>query len=415
MQDHPVEKESQGPHDGASTQSQVPGTNHAPQISYQPVPERAQTPPPTPPVQPRRSGGGFRTGAILIMALVLLLVLGVGLFAGWQFGRSGSTGTGTTTQPGSPVTSVQTQSEQVAATFKQSVVQINVTTQKGGGLGSGTIIDNRGYIVTNNHVIEGAKQIQVELYDGTILPAQLTGVDPPDDLAVIKITPPQHMAVATIGDSSQLKVAEYVMAIGNPLGITQTVTSGIVSALGRNVPAGPDVEILGAIQTDAAINPGNSGGALVDLKGDLIGVPTLTIINPEFNSPASGVGFAIPSNRVKLIVPQLINTGSVTHTGRASLGVSVGTVDPTVAAQANLPVDYGALIVSVTPNGPAASAGLQPNDVIVQVDNKQIMDVASLGDALASKSPRDTVTVKAYRGNQQMTFNVKLGELQVAG
>jgi len=349
------------------------------------------------------------------MALVLLLVLGVGLFAGWQFGRSGSTGTSTSTQPGSSVASVQTQSEQVAATFKQSVVQINITTQKGGGLGSGTIIDNRGYIVTNNHVIEGAKQIQVELYDGTILPAQLTGTDPPDDLAVIKITPPQHMAVATIGDSSQLKVAEYVMAIGNPLGITQTVTSGIVSALGRNVPAGPDVEILGAIQTDAAINPGNSGGALVDLKGDLIGVPTLTIINPEFNSPASGVGFAIPSNRVKLIVPQLINTGSVTHTGRASLGVSVGTVDPTVAAQANLSVDYGALIVSVTPNGPAASAGLQPNDVIVQVDNKQIMDVASLGDALASKSPGDTVTVKAYRGNQQMTFNVKLGELQVAG
>ncbi|TMD70359.1 MAG: PDZ domain-containing protein [Chloroflexi bacterium] len=415
MQDHSVEKESQEPYNGASAQHQVPGPDLTPETLYQPVPEQAQTPPPTPPVQPRRSGGGLRAGAILIVALVLLLVLGVGLFAGWQFGRSGSTGTGTSTQPGSSVASVQTQSEQVAATFKPSVVQINITTQKGGGLGSGTIIDNRGYIVTNNHVVEGAKQIQVELYDGTILPAQLTGTDPPDDLAVIKITPPQHMAVATIGDSSQLKVAEYVMAIGNPLGITQTVTSGIVSALGRNVPAGPDVEILGAIQTDAAINPGNSGGALVDLKGDLIGVPTLTIINPEFNSPASGVGFAIPSNRVKLIVPQLINTGSVTHTGRASLGVSVGTVDPTVAAQANLPVDYGALIVSVTPNGPAASAGLQPNDVIVQVDNKQIMDVASLGDALASKSPGDTVIVKAYRGNQQMTFNVKLGELQVAG
>jgi len=232
---------------------------------------------------------------------------------------------------------------------------------------------------------------------------------------VIKITPPQHMAVATIGDSSQLKVAEYVMAIGNPLGITQTVTSGIVSALNRNIPVSSDVELLNAIQTDAAINPGNSGGALVDLQGDLIGVPTLTIINPEFNSPASGVGFAIPSNLVKHIVPQLIDTGTVTHTGRASLGVSVGTVDPTVAARNNLSVDYGALILSVTPNGPAASAGMQPNDVIVQVDNKQIIDVASLGDALASKSPGDTVTVKAYRGNQQMTFNVKLGELQVAG
>ena len=412
MQDHSVEKESQEPYNGASAQHQVPGPDLTPETLYQPVPEQAQTPPPTPPVQPRRSGGGLRAGAILIVALVLLLVLGVGLFAGWQFGRSGSTGTGTTTQPGSSVASVQTQSEQVAATFKQSVVQINITTQKGGGLGSGTIIDNRGYIVTNNHVVEGAKQIQVELYDGTILPAQLTGTDPPDDLAVIKITPPQHMAVATIGDSSQLKVAEYVMAIGNPLGITQTVTSGIVSALGRNVPAGPDVEILGAIQTDAAINPGNSGGALVDLKGDLIGVPTLTIINPEFNSPASGVGFAIPSNRVKLIVPQLINTGSVTHTGRASLGVSVGTVDPTVAAQDNLSVDHGALIASVVPNGAAASAGLQTGDVIVQVDNKAVNDVQSLGDALVNKNPGDTVAVKVYRGNQQMTVNVKLGELQ---
>jgi len=230
MQDHSVEKESQEPYNGASAQQQVPGPDLTPETLYQPVPEQAQTPPPTTPVQPRRSGGGLRAGAILIMALVLLLVLGVGLFAGWQFGRSGSAGTGTSTQPGSSATSVQTQSEQVAATFKQSVVQINITTQKGGGLGSGTIIDNRGYIVTNNHVVEGAKQIQVELYDGTILPAQLTGTDPPDDLAVIKITPPQHMAVATIGDSSQLTVAEYVMAIGNPLGITQTVTSGIVSA-----------------------------------------------------------------------------------------------------------------------------------------------------------------------------------------
>jgi len=376
------------------------------------VPEQAQAaPPPTPPVHPGSSGGGLRTGAILILALVVALVLGIGLFAGAQFGKSSSTGTGSTTQSGSSVAAVNALPEAVAATFQPSVVQINVTTQKGGGLGSGTIIDNRGYIVTNNHVIEGAKQIQVELYDGMLLPAQLTGADPPDDLAVIKITPPPHMAVATIGDSSQLKVAEYVMAIGNPLGITQTVTSGIVSALGRNVPAGPGVDIINAIQTDAAINPGNSGGALVDLKGKLIGVPTLTIINPTFNAPASGVGFAIPSNRVKFIVPQIIETGSVTHTGRASLGVSVATVDAAMAAQDNLSVDHGALIVSVTPNGPAASAGLRAGDVVVQIDNTPVTGVQSLGDALLSKSPGDTVAVKVYRGSQQMTVNVKLGEL----
>ena len=291
------------------------------------------------------------------------------------------------------------------------MVQINVVTQQAGGLGSGTIIDNRGYIVTNYHVIEGAKQIQVELYDGLHLPAQLTGIDPPDDLAVIKITPPSHMAVATIGDSSQLKVAEYVMAIGNPLGITQTVTSGIVSALGRNVPAGPGVDIIGAIQTDAAINPGNSGGALVDLQGELIGVPTLTILSPTFGTPASGVGFAIPSNLVKFIVPQIIATGRVIHTGRASLGVSAVTVDATVAAQYNLSVDQGALIVNETTTGSAATAGLKVGDVIVQIDNIPVTNVQSLGNALLSKSPGDTVAVKIYRGSQQMTVNVTLGEL----
>ncbi len=412
MQDPSVDKESPVSHDAVSTQRPVPGPDQTQATSYQTVPEQAQAaPPPTPPVHPGSSGGGLRTGAILILALVVALVLGIGLFAGAQFGKSSSTGTGSTTQSGSSVAAVNALPEAVAATFKQSVVQINVITQKGGGLGSGTIIDNRGYIVTNNHVIEGAKQIQVELYDGMLLPAQLTGTNPPDDLAVIKITPPLHMAVATIGDSSQLKVAEYVMAIGNPLGITQTVTSGIVSALGRNVPAGPGVDIINAIQTDAAINPGNSGGALVDLKGELIGVPTLTIINPTFNAPASGVGFAIPSNRVKFIVPQIIETGSVTHTGRASLSVSVATVDPAMAAQDNLSVDHGALIVSVTPNGPAASAGLRAGDVIVQINNTPVTGVQSMGDALLSKSPGDTVAVKVYRGSQQMTVNVKLGEL----
>jgi S1-C subfamily serine protease len=363
------------------------------------------------PDSPIRTSRGLSNSAIVALIVVLLLILGIGVFAGWQFGKSSSTGTSSSTQPGLSAASLNALPESVAATFRQSVVQINVVTQQSGGLGSGTIIDNRGYIVTNYHVIEGAKQIQVELYDGLQLPAQLTGVYPPEDLAVIKITPPPHMAVATIGDSSQLKVAEYVMAIGNPLGITQTVTSGIVSALERNIPVGPGVELIDAIQTDAAINPGNSGGALVDLQGELIGVPTLTIVNPTFNSPASGVGFAIPSNRVKFIVPQLITTGRVTNTGRASLGVSAVTVDAAVAAQYNLSVDQGALIVSEATTGPAATAGLKVGDVIVQIENIPVTNVQTLGDALLSKSPGDTVAVKIYRGSQQMTVNVTLGEL----
>ncbi len=357
---------------------------------------------------------GLSNGVRVALVVALVLLIGIGLFAAWQIGRNSASGAGTTTTPSQNEQSAATFNalpEAVAAAFRQSVVQINVVTQEGAGLGSGTIIDSRGYIVTNDHVVTGAKQIQVELYDGLTVPAQLTGLYPPEDLAVIKINPVPHMAVATIGDSSQLKVAEYVMAIGNPLGITQTVTSGIVSALGRTVPVGPGVELIDAIQTDAAINPGNSGGALVDLQGELVGVPTLTIINPTFSSPASGIGFAVPSNRVKFIVPQLIATGHVTHTGRASLGVGVVTVDASVAAQNNLSVDHGVLIASVTPNGPAATAGLMAGDVILQIDNTPVTSVQSLGDVLLSKSPGDTVAVTINRGGQQMTVNVTLGEL----
>ena len=172
---------------------------------------------------------------------------------------------------------------------------------------------------------------------------------------------------------------------------------------------GPGVELIDAIQTDAAINPGNSGGALVDLQGELVGVPTLTILNPTFSSPASGIGFAVPSNRVKFIVPQLIATGHVTHTGRASLGVGVVTVDASVAAQYNLSVDHGVLIVSTTSNGPAATAGLRAGDVILQIENTPETSTQSLGDALLTKSPGDTVAVTINRGGQQMTVNVTLG------
>jgi S1-C subfamily serine protease len=211
-----------------------------------------------------------------------------------------------------------------------------------------------------------------------------------------------------LGDSSKLRVGQEVLAIGNPLGITQTVTNGIVSALNRTVETIPD-----AVQTDAPINPGNSGGALVDLQANLIGVPTATAIDPQFKAPANGVGFAVPSNRVKFIAPQLISSGRVTNSGRAALGVNVVTVDSVLAAQNQLPVDHGALIVNVTPGGPAAQAGLKAGDIIVQLDGKAVNDVSGLGALLLSKKPGDTVSVQVYRGNQQQTVNVRLGELQI--
>src|SRR5581483_7733985 len=336
----------------------------------------------------------------------------------WQFGSSAgtlpATGNPRTGIPALTGDNIEAVREAVVAKVRPTVVQINVTTQSGGGLGSGVIIDPRGYIVTNNHVIEGGQKIEVVLYDGRTLPAQIVGTAPDDDLAVVKIDPAKmKLAVAELGDSSKLQVGQEVLAVGNPLGITQTVTNGIVSALDRNVADGPNGSILpGTIQTDAPINPGNSGGALVNLQGNLIGIPTLTAIDPQFNTPANGVGFAIPSNRVSFIAQQIIENGRVTHTGRAVLGVQVASVDANLAAQDNLSVDHGALIISLTQGYPAASAGLKPGDVIVQIDNTPVNDTASLGGALVNKNPGDTVAVHIYRGNQQLTINVKLGELQ---
>ena len=417
MQDPYVDNQTSLPYQDRSAQYQGPAP-------YQVAPGQMQGPPPTPPDYPRHSNGGVRTGAIIAVALIIVIVLGIGIFAGWQFARSSGTGASTgLLQPGTnpvvtvpPLTSnnVQTVREAVIAKVRPSVVEVNVTTPGGAAIGSGVIIDRRGYIVTNNHVVDGAQNVNVTLFDGARLTAQLVGTDPADDLAVLKVNPPSSgLTVATLGDSSKLQVGQDVLAIGNPLGITQTVTSGIISALGRNVSEGQGgATIPNAIQTDAPINPGNSGGALVDMQGNLIGIPTLAAIDPEFNTPANGVGFAIPSNRVAFIVPQIIQTGSVTHTGRVALGVRVTDVDPTVEAQDNLSVDHGALIVNVNSGGPAASAGLQAGDVIVQVDNKAVNDVSSLGDALVSKNPGDSVAVKVYRGSQQLTINVKLGELQ---
>jgi S1-C subfamily serine protease len=417
-----------------STQEQVPWSNSpAPDqwtVPNSPTPEpgRISSPPPIAPVPSRPRSKGLRTGAIFVLTLVLVIVFGVGLFAGWQFGRTSTStlepnvgqlqpGTGgVATVPPLTANNEDTVREAVIAKVRPAVVEVNVTLGNGAGIGSGVIIDRRGYIVTNNHVVNGAQTITVVLYDGTRLTGQLVGTDPADDLAVVKINTSKNLTVATLADSSKLRVGQEVLAIGNPLGITQTVTNGIISALGRSVSEGQGgATIPDAIQTDAPINPGNSGGALVDMQGNLVGIPTLTAIDPEFNTPASGVGFAIPSNRVNFIVPQIIANGSVTHTGRAVLGVQVQDVDSTLAAQDNLSVDHGVYIGAVVPNSAADHAGLQVGDVIVQIDNNAINDLSSLSDYLATKNPGDKVAVHIYRGSQQLTVNVTLGELQAGG
>ena len=356
----------------------------------------------------------MRTTAIVVLIALLAVVFGTGLFAGWDFGtrNSGATQTGSTPAATTPSVTVsdntlEAQREVVIAKVRPAVVQINVVTASGEGLGSGVILDSRGFIVTNNHVIASAKSIEVTLYDGTSLSAQLVGTDPLDDLAVVKVSTTAKLTAATLGDSSKLQVGQEVLAIGNPLGITQTVTSGIVSALDRAVSSIPD-----AIQTDAAINPGNSGGALVNLQGELVGIPTLSAIDPQFKTPANGVGFAIPSNRVSLIAPQLIQTGKVTHTGRAAMGIQITSVDAILAAQNNLAVTAGTLIVGVAASGPAATAGLKPGDVIVQIGTHPVPDGTAFADALLTKSPGEIVPVSIYRGKEQLTIKVTLGEAQ---
>jgi S1-C subfamily serine protease len=386
-----------------------------------------------PPGQPPRRG--LRTGAIIALTVVVLLVFGIGLFAGWQFGQNTAStneiSSGLEQSPNNKVTvptltanNEEAVREAVIAKVRPAVVQINVTTNQGGGIGSGVIIDKRGYIVTNYHVVQGALRVQVVLYDGSTQAGTVIGTDQADDLAVVKINPPggsnltgavnpsAGLVTVSLGDSSQLKVGQDVLAIGSPLGNAQTVTNGIISALGRTVSESGNTTIPNAIQTDAPINPGNSGGALVDMQGNLIGIPTLAAVDPEFGTQANGVGFAIPSNRVSFIAQQIIQNGSVTHTGRAALGITVASVDATVANQMGLAVNHGALVVKVNSGGAAARAGIQAGDVIVQVDNQVVTDAPSLTDILVNKNPGDKVAVKLYRGSQQLTINVTLGELQ---
>ncbi|HTI15849.1 MAG TPA: trypsin-like peptidase domain-containing protein [Dictyobacter sp.] len=357
----------------------------------------------------------LRMGTLILLGFLGIILFGAGLFTGWQYGNQGG-GLQSSEQSmlfTSSENAVEALREQVIGKVQPTVVQINVLNDQGNDLGSGVIIDKKGYIVTNYHVVAGSQQIQVVLFDGTTLSAKLIGTAPADDLAVIQVTPPKTgLYVAKMGDSADLQVGQDVLAIGNPLGITQTVTNGIVSALGRNVATGSNGQILAnTIQTDAAINPGNSGGALVDLHGHLVGIPTLTAIDPQFKTPANGVGFAIPVNRVKFIVPQLISYGTVKNTGRAALREQVTDFDAIVAQKTQVPVQQGVLVVGITPADAVAQNGLKVGDVIVKMNNTSIANMLTLNDALLQQMPGERVLLQVYRGKQLLTLSVTLGEL----
>jgi S1-C subfamily serine protease len=276
-----------------------------------------------------------------------------------------------------------------------------VLIENSSGLGSGVVFDAKGDIVTNAHVVGSDKTFRVSTGDGRQMAATLVGSFPTDDLAVIKAEK-SDLTPATFGDSSKLVVGDIVMAVGNPLGLQSSITEGIVSALGRTVPEPGGAALPNLVQTSAAINPGNSGGALVDLHGNVIGIPTLAATDPTLGGVAPGIGFAIPSNTASDIATQFVQNGKVVSSHRAYLGTRTGSVQ---AAP-------GVLVFSVDPGGPAAKAGIKPGDLITAVDGKPTPDPAVLAIVLAQLSPGQTVKVKVVHSDGATAeVDVTLGEL----
>jgi putative serine protease PepD len=299
----------------------------------------------------------------------------------------------------SPSTGPQDGFAQVVEAASPSVVQI----RSARGLGSGIVFDRAGHIVTNAHVVAGSTTFQVTAADGSTRAATLRGVFPQGDLAVVEVSGAK-LPPARFADSSKVRTGEYALAIGNPLGLRSRVSQGIVSATSRTVSEGGGGALPSVIQTSAAINPGNSGGALVDDTGAVIGVPTLAALDPELGgSAAPGIGFAISSNTVRSIVPQLIARGRVQSSGRAWLGVDLRTAP-----------SGGALVAAVTRGGPAATAGIKAGDMIVGVAGGPTPTTDDIAVALAQQRPGATVSVQVHGANASRTVRIKLGQTPAA-
>jgi len=271
-------------------------------------------------------------------------------------------------------------------------------------LGSGVIVQRDGTILTNYHVIDGAEQIQVELTNHRVFKANVVGSDPPSDLAVLKIDA-KDLDALSLGNSDQVRVGDIALAIGNPLGLGQTVTAGIISAKGRATGLS-DGSFEDFLQTDAPINQGNSGGALINARGELIGISSQILSTSGGNI---GIGFAIPSNMARNVLDQILEGGKV-HRGQ--LGVSIQPMTPELASKLGLSDVQGALVNSVIPNGPAAKAGLRQGDVIVDLNGAAVTDGNTLRNHVASTAPGTKVNLGIFRDHQKQQIQATLGEYQ---
>ncbi|MHB1570211.1 MAG: S1C family serine protease [Solirubrobacteraceae bacterium] len=340
--------------------------------------------------------------ALVVRISLLCLTAGVALVVAACGATTTRTATVTVSESsagaGSPAASLEQQYVAVVRRVQPEVAQI----QTDSGLGSGVILDAKGDIVTNAHVVAGASSLSVTLADGRRFSARLVGSYVPDDLAVISIGTGHALTPAKFADSSKVDVGDLVLAVGNPLGLQSSVTDGIVSGVGRNVSEGQGIVLPNVIQTSAPINPGNSGGALVDLDGRVVGIPTLAASNPQLGGTASGIGFAIPSNMVTDIAGQIVKDGRVVNSHRAALGVSL----------ADNPSGAGVVVAAVQSGGPAAKAGIQVGDTIEAIAGKNVSSVDDLATVLASLSPGKRVTVVVRRPDgATSTHTATLGQL----
>jgi putative serine protease PepD len=392
------------------------------------------------PKPPRRGRGTLIAAATVAAALI------AGVGGGYWASSHASSTTGaspsSSTQLNSPTVSANLTPapagsvEQVAATILPSVVSVLSTSSSSAGEGSGVILTADGLILTNNHVIDGATSLEVQFNDGSTATATVVGADSTDDLAVIKAQGVSGLTPAAIGTSADVQVGQAVVAVGSPLGLSATVTSGIVSALNRPVatsdaqqqdpqqqqqfpgrgqsqgrtqtPAATQATVINAIQTDAAINPGNSGGPLVDMNGKVIGINSAIASLSSGNSGEAGsigVGFAIPIDQAKRIADEIIQTGKATH---AVLGASVG--DSTL--DGNSLLTNGATISAITAGGGAEKAGLQVGDVITKVGDQKVESSDALVAAIRSAPPNTAVDITYTRGSASNTVSVTLGSAE---